>query len=124
MILTKFQHVLSDFIHLFFVFRFVKIRVMIRIFVIGLALITLLSLAALISILFYFDPFQADMVIIALVYLTLFFGLTGIFSLSGLLIQKIRIGKNLSFTDMGGSFGYGLLLSLILVCGLAVWVSI
>lgn len=97
---------------------------MIWFFIAGLILVTVLSLVALTSLIFYFDPFLADKTIFFLVYLTLFFCLTGGFSLVGLIVKKIKTAQNLSVHSLGVSFLWSLFLSLILVVALAVWAGL
>lgn len=89
-------------------------------FLTGMMAITLFSLGSFFSLIFYFDPFEVSKFILILVYLTLFFGLTGFSTLIGFFIRKILKKENLSFKDATNSFWQGILLSSILIIALII----
>lgn len=92
----------------------------IGIFLATMCLLAALGLASFFGLIFSFDPFQASKAIIALVYLTLFFGLTGLFSLIVFWIKK-RMNKK---RDTEKMFWTGVILSLLIVGGLAVFANV
>ena len=91
-------------------------------FLLGMVLITLVSLGSFIALIFYFNPFEASKFILILVYLTLFFSLTGLLSLISFFLRRILKSKsqNPVFKDINNSFWQGILLALILVIALII----
>jgi hypothetical protein len=87
------------------------------VFLAGLIISILLSLACLTAILVYFNPAYANSLIFLLFYLSLFISSAGIFSLLGLLIRKIshrRVSASRSSRQLWDSFRQGVFLSIIL----------
>jgi len=91
------------------------------VFLTGLAISVLLSLACLAAILVYFNPAYANSLIFLLLYLSLFISSAGIFSLIGLLIRKIshrRVSASRASRQLWDSFRQGVFLSIILTIAL------
>jgi len=90
-----------------------------RWFIAGMILITLLSWASLLSIVFYYNPDNiGNNYIFILFYLSLFFGLTGFFSLIIFSFKKFFNFSEPFFKQVATSFRQGFLLSLSLVLAL------
>lgn len=88
-------------------------------YLLGMVLSTVLCFASWILIVVYVDPTNIDLIGAALFYLSLFFSLIGLFSLSGFYIRK-RIFKNeAEFIQTGIAFRQGILLALIFMGNLA-----
>lgn len=91
----------------------------------GLILATLVSLACLAAILIYFEPSSANSLILFLFYLSLFISATGIFSLINWFLRRISWKKTINPSvgrltrQLEISFRQGLLLAIILVSILA-----
>jgi hypothetical protein len=86
----------------------------IGVFLLWISIVALLGLSAFFGIIFNFDPSEAGVVIKIMVYLTLFFGLTGLFSLVSYGGRKIfRKKRNVEL-----DFWMGVITSLIIVGGL------
>ncbi len=77
----------------------------------GMRIITLLSLTALGTVIFYVNPKSAGIFGIILFYLILFFVLSGIFNLSLLFMRKKLLGKEMMAINVGLSFRQGILLA-------------
>ena len=90
------------------------------IFVVIMFLLAVLGFASFFGLIFSFDPFVAGTGIITLTYFTLFFGLTGLFSLIGFGIKK-RMRREWNIEKI---FWAGVILSLIIVGGLAILANI
>ncbi len=90
------------------------------IFVVIMCLLAVLGFASFFGLIFSFDPFAAGAGIITLVYLTLFFGLTGFFALIIYWIKK-RANKEQHTEKF---FWTGVILSLIIVGGLAILANV
>jgi len=87
----------------------------IKAFLAGIFLITLLSFLSFFALIFYFDPLQANKIIIILVYSTLYFGLTGFVTLVGFILRRAFRGKNLVASDAMNSFWQACLLAFAMV---------
>lgn len=90
-----------------------------RNYIAGMSLSTLLSLAAWVLIIFYIDPITTGAFGFTLFYLSLFFGLVGLFSLAGFALRKKFSRNVVAFVHVGPAFRQGILLSVILVACLA-----
>lgn len=87
----------------------------IKAFLAGIFLITLLSFLSFFALIFYFDPFQANKIIIILAYLTFLFGLAGFVTLVGFIIRRAFRSKNLVASDAMNSFWQACLLAFAIV---------
>lgn len=90
------------------------------IFAVIMFLLALLGFASFFGLILNFDPFTAGAGIIVLVYLTIFFGLTGLLSL---IIFWIKQYKQKEY-DIEKNFWVGVVVSLVIVGGLAVLANI
>lgn len=90
------------------------------IFVVIMCLLAVLGFASFFGLIFSFDPFETGAGLITLAYLTLFFGLTGFSALIIFGIKK-RMNKERKTEKI---FWTGVILSLIIVGGLAVLANI
>ncbi len=90
----------------------------------GLVLATFLAGICLAAILVYFDPNSASALVLILFYLSLFIGITGLFTLIGLSIRRISQKRKFPLPlsrflrQLEVSFRQGLLLSLVLISAL------
>jgi len=89
-----------------------------------LGLFAALGLASFAGLVFYFDPFEANFIIIALAYLTLFFGLTGIISLAVFWTKRLRKSKKEAENDLIRGFWTGITISLFVIVVLLVMANI
>ena len=85
------------------------------VFLLWISIVALASLGACLGIVFYFDPFEASPFIIVLFNLTLLFGLTGILTLLGYFLRRIKKVKKMPAQDAFNSFWQGSVLALALV---------
>jgi hypothetical protein len=90
------------------------------IFVAIMCLLAVLGFVSFFGLIFSFDPFVTGAGIITLTYLTLFFGLTGLFSLIIFGIKK-RMYKEWNTEKI---FWTGAILSLVIVGGLAILANV
>lgn len=89
-----------------------------RFYLLGLMFSTLFCWICFILVLFYIDPEQTNLVGFLAFYLSLFFALTGIFSLIGFYL-RVWLSKNeIIFRHISPAFRQGFFLSLILVVSL------
>ena len=90
----------------------------VSVFLTGVLLTTLLSLACLTAILVYFEPASSDWMIISLFYLSVFISAAGMMSLLGLIARRISKKSRTFLTaerQVWISFRQGILLAIILV---------
>lgn len=83
-----------------------------KVYIWGMRIITLLSLIALGTVIFYVNPESAGIFGMVLFYLIIFFVLSGIFNLFLLFIRKKLLGKEVVATNVGLSFRQGILLAI------------
>jgi uncharacterized membrane protein YhaH (DUF805 family) len=83
-----------------------------------LGIFAALGLLSFTGLIFSFDPFQASGLVIALVYLSIFFSLSGIFSLAAFLIRRLKRRKKPLEKDLLFGFWAGLIISLCAVISL------
>jgi hypothetical protein len=83
-------------------------------------LLAALGLTSFLGLIFNFNPSQASPIIFILAYLTLFFGLAGVLSLTGVLLRKRIKKKKFAAQDFLSSFWQGLAISAILIIILAI----
>ncbi len=83
-----------------------------KVYVWGMRIITLLSLIALGTVIFYVNPESAGIFGVVLFYLIVFFVLSGIFNLFLLFIRKKLLGKEMVAINVGLSFRQGILLAI------------
>lgn len=84
-------------------------------YLLGIILATLVAWFCLGAILFSFEPTKDGLKILILFYLSLFIGVSGILTLIGFAIRRIRRREEVAFYQMNASFRQGLLLAIILV---------
>lgn len=92
---------------------------MLRLYLIGLLLISFIALSCLVAILVYVDPGSANWMVFFLFYLSLFIAVTGVFASFGWLTKRLsrkKVSKSLSFRYLEISVRQGVLISLVLVC--------
>lgn len=85
------------------------------VFLLILGLFAALGLASFAGLVFYFDPFEANFIIIILAYLTLFFGLIGIISLAVFWTKRRKKSKGHAEEDLIRSFWWGVGGSLFII---------
>jgi len=91
----------------------------IRAYLFGMTLCTLICLAAWSLVLVYIEPGVFGVLSFALFYLTLFFGLVGIFTIIGFTARALRMHEdNRLFPLVSRSFRQGVLFSLIFLLSL------
>ncbi len=86
-----------------------------RSYLIGMFIGSLLCFGSWGLILVYIDPTNAGLLGFVLFYLSLFFGLVGLFSLIGFYFRRWRARNEIIFAHIGISFRQGVLLAVILV---------
>ncbi len=84
-------------------------------YLIGVLLCTILSLSSWILVIRDVDPTKTDIIGYSLFYLSLFFCLTGIFSLLGFFIRNKVSSHKAEFSQVGIAFRQGMFLSLVIV---------
>jgi len=84
-----------------------------RVFILGIVLLTLISLASLILILINIDPYNSTPLNFILFYLSFFIAVSGLFILSGFYLRKLIIKNKIIFRLLKTSFRQGILISLI-----------
>ena len=92
----------------------VKLFMTLRSYLIGMFICSLLCLGSWILILIYVDPTNAGLLEFALFYLSLFFGLAGIFTLVGFYFRRLFAKNEIVFAHIGVSFRQGFFLAIIL----------
>jgi len=85
-----------------------------RVFILGIVLLTLISLASLIFILINIDPYNSTLLNFILFYLSFFIAASGLFILSGFYLRKLIIRNKIVFRLLKTSFRQGILVSLTL----------
>jgi len=85
-----------------------------RVFILGIVLLTLISLASLIFILINIDPYNSTLLNFILFYLSFFIAASGLFILSGFYLRKLIIKNKIVFRLLKTSFRQGILVSLTL----------
>ncbi|OGZ35603.1 MAG: hypothetical protein A3A94_02155 [Candidatus Portnoybacteria bacterium RIFCSPLOWO2_01_FULL_43_11] len=86
-----------------------------RIYVVGMALATLLAWASLAAILIYLEPSNSNLPVLALFYLSLFIGFSGALFLIGFFIRRVSHRRGITIRQANVSFRQGILLAVILV---------
>lgn len=87
-----------------------------RAYILGMRVVTLISLAALGGIVIYIDPKNSTWIGMALFYLAAFFSIGGIFNLLLLLLRRKLLGEEVAVDSVGLSFRQGILLAIIVLC--------
>lgn len=95
-----------------------------RIFLLGITVVTLISLISLIVILTNIDPYNAEIFYFILFYLSFFIALAGLFSLAGFYLRKLVIKNKIPIRLFKTSFRQGIFISLILTGFLLLWTLI
>ena len=88
------------------------------VFLIGIALTTLMALACLVAILVYLEPSSSDFLIMSLFYLSLFISVSGFLSFVGLLVRRLSRKSRTALSvscQLWDSFRQSVLLAIILV---------
>lgn len=86
-----------------------------RVYLFGMSLATAVAWFCLGAVLFSFEPVKNGLIIRILFYGSLFIGVSGILTLIGFLLRRIRQKEEIAFYQMSISFRQGLLLAIILV---------
>ncbi len=88
-----------------------------RAYILFMILATAIFCGALVIVLFSVDPYKADFFSLSLFYLSLFFSLTGIISITGSILRRFFVKDKVLFRQVITSFRQAVLFSsLLIIC--------